>query len=322
MTDFGPEETRKRRPDASSFRARAVDLGFAAGWAAVKAVPEAVAASAFRTVGDLTARRGGPRVQQLRRNLRRVVGRGPSESELDELVYAAMRSYARYWLETFRLPKMDLRAVARRVEETAVGVEHIDAAMAAGKGLILALPHMGNWDVAGVWLIHHGVPFTTVAERLKPESLYDRFVAYREGLGMEVLPLTGGTGPVTEVLTRRLVAGHCLCLLADRDLSRSGVNVTFFGETARMPAGPAMLAAMTGAALCPVSLWYLPDGGWGQRIAPPIDLGTGRLRDRVQSATQALADEFAREIAQHPRDWHMLQRLWLNDLPERSMRRD
>jgi KDO2-lipid IV(A) lauroyltransferase len=303
-------------------RTRTVDLAFAAGWAVVKAVPEAVAARAFRAVGELTAQRDGPRVQQLRRNLRRVIGPGPSEFELNELVHAAMRSYARYWLETFRLPKMNLGAISRRIEATTEGMEYIDAAMAAGKGLVLALPHMGNWDVAGIWLIHHGVPFTTVVERLKPESLYARFVAYRERLGMEVLPLTGGTGPVTEVLTQRLLAGHCLCLLADRDLSRSGVTVSFFGETARMPAGPAMLAAMTGAALCPVGLWYVPDGGWGQRIKPPINIGTGRLRDRVQKGTQALADQFAVEIAQHPQDWHMLQRLWLNDIPEVAMRRD
>ena len=307
---------------SARLRQRAVDLGFAASWGLVKAVPEPVAAGAFRMAGDLAARRGGPGVRQLRKNLRRVVGPDRSNPELDELVRAGMRSYARYWLETFRLPKMDHAAVARRVEPNAFGTEHIDAAMAAGKGLILALPHMGNWDVAAVWLISHGVPFTTVVERLEPESLYNRFVAYRESLGMEVLPLTGGSAPVTDGLTDRLGVGGCLCLVADRDLSRSGVEVTFFGEPARMPPGPAMLAAMTGAALCPVSLWFSEDGAWGHRVAPPIDVGGGRLRDRVRTGTQALADWFAAEIAQRPQDWHMLQRLWLADLPRHSTRRD
>src|SRR5207244_10398543 len=122
--------------------------------------------------------------------------------------------------------------------------------------------HSGNWDVAAVWLIHHGIPFTTVAERLRPESLYRRFVAYRESLGMEVLPLTGGARPASEVLAERLRAGRMICLVGDRDLSGSGVRVDFFGEPATMPAGPALLAVTTGAALMPVGLRYEGDE-WG-----------------------------------------------------------
>ena len=181
-----------------------------------------------------------------------------------------MRSYARYWMETFRLPSMDLDDVAARART--VGWEHVQAGVQAGSGVILALPHSGNWEVAGIWLIKQGYPFTTVAERLKPESLFDQFVAYREGLGMRVLPLTGGERPPTAVLTERLRAGEVVCLLADRDLSRRGVDVDFFGERTRMPAGPALLAATTGAALLPVHCSFRPDG-WQQWVGAPIVAG-------------------------------------------------
>src|SRR5215470_6400788 len=245
----------------ADLQARAVDMGFAAGWGAVKALPSPFAGRAFRTVADLAASRNGKGTQQLRKNLRRVVPH-VTEAELDDLVGKALRSYARYWLETFRLPKMDRREVVARTDAHTTGAEHIHAAGRAGKGFILALPHMGNWDVAAIWLVAQGYPFTTVAERLKPESLFDRFVAYRESLGMEVLPLTGGAAPPAEALADRLRNGRPICLVADRDLSRNGVEVQFFGEATRMPGGPALLAATTGAALLPVSVWFTDDGGW------------------------------------------------------------
>ncbi|HSV67932.1 MAG TPA: phosphatidylinositol mannoside acyltransferase [Mycobacteriales bacterium] len=289
-------------------RDRLAGAAYAAGWRLVRALPEPVARRAFTAGADLAARRQGPGTRRLVANLRRVVGGEPSP----ELVRAALRSYGRYWLETFRLPVMDHPAVvaATRTE----GVDNLDKAYADGRGVIVALPHMGNWDVAAIWTIAHGMPFTTVAERLRPESLYRRFLAYRESLGVEVLPLTGGARPAVEVLAERLRAGRVICLVGDRDLTRSGVEVDLFGERARMPSGPALLAATTGAALLPVGLWFEGEG-WGQGIGPPVPVPEqGRLRDRVAAATQALADAFAVRIAAHPADWHMLQRLWLADL--------
>lgn len=299
-------------------RDRAIDLGYAAGWALLTTVPEPVSARGFRVGADAATVRNGGNVQQLRKNLRRVVGPAVSELRMDRLVGDAVRSYARYWLETFRLPKMDHDDILART--VAEGAEHLDEAIARGKGVVLALPHQGNWDVASLWLVAYGQRFTTVVERLKPESLFDRFVAYRESLGMEVLALTGGPRPPSEVLAERLRAGRVICLLADRDLSRSGVEVQFFGEAARLPGGPALLAATTGAALLPVSLWFTPHG-WGHRINAPIELPTGgRLRDRVLAGTQAMADVLAHDIAERPVDWHMLHRLWLADLPARPPR--
>jgi phosphatidylinositol dimannoside acyltransferase len=297
-------------------RGRAVDLGYAAGWSVLKAVPHRMSARAFRAAADAATVRNGGGTQQLRKNLRRVVGPDVSELRMDRLVGDALRSYARYWLETFRLPKMNHAEVVARTGEHTEGAEHIYAAKARGRGLIVALPHMGNWDVAALWLVAQGVPFMTVAERLQPESLFDRFVEYRESLGMTVVALTGGERPPADALAERLRAGGAVCLVADRDLSNNGIDVEFFGEPTRMPAGPSLLAAMTGATLLPVSLWFTEDA-WGQRINAPIELPQGRLRNQVTAGTQAIADVFAHDIAEHPADWHMMQRLWLADLPSR-----
>jgi KDO2-lipid IV(A) lauroyltransferase len=295
-------------------RDRVTDLGYAAGWGAVKAVPHGLAERGFRAAADAATVRNGNATRQLRKNLRRVVGPAVSELRMDALVGDALRSYSRYWLETFRLPRMDLREVAERAGAQTDGAHHIDAALEAGRGAVLALPHQGNWDAAGIWLVAHSGPFVTVAERLKPDSLFDRFVAYRESLGFEVLPLSRHDPSPTGVLAQRLKENRVACLLADRDLSRSGVEVEFFGEAAKLPGGPALLAATTGAALLPVSLWFTPDGGWGQRINPPLTLPGERLREQVARGTQLVADAFMKDIAEHPVDWHMLQRLWLADL--------
>jgi lauroyl/myristoyl acyltransferase len=159
------------------------------------------------------------------------------------------------------------------------------------------------------------VPFTTVAERLEPESLFERFVAFRESLGMEVLPLTGGERPPYDLLADRLRGGGVLCLLADRDLTATGVDVDFFGSVARMPAGPAALAHDTGAALLPVTLWYPDRSRWHGRIHPQVRVPADGDRDaKVRVMTQQTADSFAEAIAAHPADWHMLQKVWVDDL--------
>ncbi len=290
-------------------------LGYSAGWKLVRVLPEQWVRRAFDFAADRAARRGGPSTRQLRANLSRVVPQA-GEKELDELVRQSLRSYARYWREAFRLPSMDLKAVYATCDSLVSGQENLDAALAQGTGAVVALPHSGNWDMAGVWLVGHSGTFATVAERLKPESLYRRFIDFRETLGFEVLPLTGGDRAPVKVLSERLRENKVVCLLADRDLTATGVPVTFFGEQTMMPAGPAHLAATTGAALLPVGLWFTEDG-WAFRIHPPIRVsGTAQ----VPVATQALADIFAADIAAHPADWHMMQKLWLADLPESRQR--
>ncbi|MEQ4196299.1 phosphatidylinositol mannoside acyltransferase [Streptomyces sp. YIM 103828] len=294
---------------------RLSDALYGLGWSTVKKLPEPVAVRLGQTLADTVWKRRGKGVLRLEANLARVVpDAGPER--LAELSRAGMRSYLRYWMESFRLPAWSETRIKEGFEPE--GLHHLTDGLAAGKGVILALPHLGNWDLAGAWVTRNlGVPFTTVAERLKPETLYDRFVAYREGLGMEVLPHTGGSAFGT--LARRLRAGGLVCLVADRDLSASGVEVKFFGDTARMPAGPAILAQQTGALLLPVTLWFDATPVMKGRVHPPVEVPeTGTRAGKTSLMTQALADAFAEGIADHPEDWHMLQRLWLADLEPRE----
>jgi phosphatidylinositol dimannoside acyltransferase len=300
----------------TGLREQLASAGYAAGWRMVSSIPAPIANLGFRAAADAGTARAGPAVRQLRRNLRRVTGQAATETDLDDLVRAAMRSYARYWLETFRLPAMDREAVAATAGRHTTGTEHLDAAVQSGRGYILALPHMGNYDVAALWLIdRYHRPFTTVAERLSPTALFDRFTDYRRGIGMEVVPLTGGPQPPATILANRLKAGRGVCLVADRDLSHHGIDVDFFGEPARMPGGPTLLAATTGAALLPAGLWFTDGGGWGQQIMPPVQPAGPRLSDQVRSGTQQLADAFTQMIRGHPADWHMTQALWQADQP-------
>ncbi|WP_448613045.1 phosphatidylinositol mannoside acyltransferase [Modestobacter sp. URMC 112] len=300
---------------SGDLRERLADAGYAAGWRAVRLLPEPVARAAFAAGGELAARRAGRAVRQLRANLRVATGGRLDDAALDALTRRAMRSYARYWREAFRLPAMDTARVVAASEM--VGREHLEAARAAGRGVVIALPHSGNWDVAGVWLVDWlGGPFLTVAERLRPESLYRRFVAYREGLGMRVVPLTGGERPSSAVLAEWLADGGTTCLLVDRDLTGGGVPVTFFGLPSTMPGGPALLAARTGAALLPAVCQFDGDG-WRFVVHPPVDVGgPGRLRDRVTAGMQQVADAFAGTLAQRPEDWHVLGRVWAEVGPD------
>jgi len=291
------------------------DWGYASGWLVVRAMPEILARNAFDAGARYAARGGGP--EQLRKNLARVIGTTPAEVP-DSLIRASVASYARYWREAFRLPTMNQAELAKRLDRVFIGAEKFAAAQQAGRGAVMALPHSGNWDMAGVWLAQNYGTFTTVAERLKPESLYDRFIAYRESLGFEVLPLTGGARPPMEVLAERLRNNRFVCLMADRDLTRSGVQVDFFGEPTRLPAGPAKLAIETGAPLHPAHVYYDGDDCVVQ-IDDALDTSSGD----VGVITQALADRFAVNIAAHPQDWHMLQPQWVADLSaERRARLD
>jgi KDO2-lipid IV(A) lauroyltransferase len=292
-------------------REQVADALYGLGWSTVKRLPEPVAARLGRTIADLAWKQRGKGVLRLESNYARVVP-DASPERLAELSRAGMRSYLRYWMESFRLPAWSPERVRSGFE--VMDLHHLTDGLAAGRGVVLALPHLANWDLAGAWVTTKlRLPFTTVAERLKPESLYDRFVAYREGLGMEVLPHSGGSTFGT--LARRLRDGGLVCLVADRDLSASGVEVEFFGDTARMPAGPALLAQQTGALLLPATLWYDDSPVMKGRVHPPIEVpGSGTRAEKTSVMTQALAHAFASGIAEHPEDWHMLQRLWLADL--------
>ncbi|WP_283132993.1 phosphatidylinositol mannoside acyltransferase [Rhizohabitans arisaemae] len=298
--------------DKPPLKERLVAAAFAAGWAVVPRVPERLASAAFDWVADEAWRRRGPSVRRLESNLAQVRGSHPGDPAVRILARRGMRSYLRYFHEVFRLPALSGAEVVARMRVT--GEERIHEAVAAGRGLVLALPHMGNWDHAGAWLVQRGHRFTTVAERLRPEALYHRYKEFRETLGMEVLPLTGGQGNTFGTLAQRLRAGGVVCLPADRDLTESGVEVDFFGERTRMAAGPALLSIHTGATLLPATMWY--EGPYTgltihDEIVRPED---GTRAERAAAMTQALAGVFEKAVAEHPQDWHMMQRLWLRDL--------
>ena len=293
---------------------RLTDAGYGLGWSVVCRLPESWARSAFRFFADLAWRRQGPGVRVLEGNLRRVIGSEAPGGQLRALSKEAMRSYARYWLEAFRLPVMPADRLVGGMRDTGL-IQTAFEYLAAGRGVVFALPHMGNYDLAAAWIIAQGAgSITTVAERLKPESVYDRFVAFREGLGVEVLPAGGGTSSSFAVLVQRLRAGKLVALVCDRDVTGSGIEVEFFGEKARMMGGAAALAVQTGAALMPVILWFDGDH-WGVHVHEEIPVpAEGDSKQKTAAMTQEVARLFEAGIRAHPQDWHMLQRVFAADL--------
>jgi KDO2-lipid IV(A) lauroyltransferase len=197
------------------------------------------------------------------------------------------------------------------------GEQALFANLKAGRGVVIALPHMGNFEQAGAWVVARGAgSFTTVAERLRPESVYEAFVRFRESLGMEVLPLTGGRSPFG-TLAQRLRAGGLVCLVSDRDLKDTGIEVEMFGEKARI-ASTAALAVHTGAALMPVATWFEGED-WGAHIYEEIPVPeSGTRAEKIAAMSQDLARFFEASIAEHPADWHMLQRVFTADLSPRG----
>jgi len=279
-------------------------------------MPERLAYACFDRVADVAHRRGGKGVQRMRSNYARVRPElGPGA--LDRLVRDGMRSYFRYWCESFRLPDLSEDDLVERVRT--VGDAAVRDTLAAGRPAVMFLGHLGNWDLGGAWSTTKLAPVTTVAERLKPEQLFDEFLAFREALGMHILPLTGG-GDVFRELTTALREGAFVALLADRDLTRGGVEVDLCGHRARFAVGPAVLAITTGAALHPMSLYYeRPASGpayrqvlvFHDRVPVPA---TGTTREKVQVMTQACADALAPTIRGRTQDWHMMQRVFVADL--------
>jgi phosphatidylinositol dimannoside acyltransferase len=292
---------------------RAAAAVYGLGWRLVCRLPESWAAGLFEFFADVAWRRQGPKVRNLETNLVRVLGDDVDGKYLRWVSRESMRSYARYWLEVFRLPVMPMERILEGMH-TEGPFDTAFATLAAGRGVVFALPHMGNWDQAGAWIVNQsGHTVTTVAERLKPESVYEKFLAFREGLGMEVLPASGGARPFG-VLAQRLRAGGVVVLVADRDMGGSGQEVEFFGETAKMMAGSAALAVQTGAALMPVVLWFT-ETGWGVRIGDEIPIpDEGSRKERIAAMMQQVARFFEDGIKEHPADWHMLQPVFLADL--------
>jgi KDO2-lipid IV(A) lauroyltransferase len=246
---------------------------------------------------------------QVARNLDRVYGGALTGAERDRAVAATFDSYSRYFYEMFRLPSETPEWVQAHFR--GVGDEHLADAARAGRGAVLALPHLGNWDFAGAWLAGQGYRVTVVAEIVEPRKLFDWFVATRAALGMRVIPLSQSAG--AEVLTA-LRGNEMVCLLCDRDLTGDGTEVDFFGERTTLPGGPALLAMRAGAPLIPVGCYFRSGGRGEARIGPPLETArTGRIHDDVQRVTQALACRFEQLIRDAPDQWHLMQPNWPSD---------
>jgi len=283
-----------------------------AGWRIVRWLPENTAYKLAYRVSDFLVKRNGKSVQRLRSNLARTQP-GMTTLNLDLLVIEAMRSYMRYWCDTFRLPDW---SDERIIQTVTVTNEHLlTDAIAAKTGVIVAVPHAGNWDHAGAYFCAKGIRLVTVAERLKPEKLFLKFLAYRQAMGMEVLPLDGR---VLNTLQDRLNEGALVALVSDRDLSRSGIEIEFFGGKARMPAGPALLALRTKAPLITAFVSYT-DNGVHIEFRNVVLPSGGDESSKVKEIVQMTAQYFQDGISKNPHDWHMLQRIWVDgDFKERT----
>ena len=275
------------------------------GWGLVRRLPEQSAINVFNWLGLRMFKRNGKSVQRLRSNLSRV---SPTQSteQLEALTKKAVLSYLRYWRETFRSPDWSKERTLSTV--TVTNESLLLDPIKAGQAVVVALPHAGNWDHAGSYFCLKGARLVTVAEVLKPRALFEKFLEYRQAIGMEVLPLDNKAFPE---LLERARAGKLIALVADRDLSRSGIDVSFFGGIARMPAGPALVALRTQSPLVTAFVSYTPTGIHVQLDSIAIPAG-GDEESQVKDTVQKCADNFAAGITRSPQDWHMMQRIWVD----------
>ena len=279
--------------------------GYFAAWRILRWLPENFVYARANAVADYLVKRNGKSVARLRSNLARTQP-NITALDLDLLVYSGMRSALRYWCDTFRFPDWSRERILGTVTFNDESI--LMDAVAAGNGAIVTLPHCGNYDHAAAYFCARGAKIVTVAEHLKPEKLFKKFMQYRSDFGMESLPLDGRVIPT---LMQRIRTGCVIALAADRDLSKSGIDVNFFGGPARMPAGPALLAIRTGAPLISAYVSYTTTGIHIDftRMQIPTE---GTETQRVAALVQKSADLFAEGIAKYPQDWHMMQRIWID----------
>jgi lauroyl/myristoyl acyltransferase len=283
-------------------------LGYRTASAVARLLPGAAIGPASRLAGRVAVKLMPDRARMVARHQRRARP-DLTEAETRSAVDAAFSSYVHYWLESFRLPGTDVETLSAGI--TLEGLEYVDEGLAAGKGVILALPHLGGWEWAGFWLTAvHGAKVSVVVEQVQPPELAAWFSDLRERFGMEIIPLDKSAG------TRCMAAladNHVLCLLSDRDISGGGIAVDFLGERTTIPGGPATIAIRSGAPLVPAAVYF--DGQTHHGVAhPPIDTTRkGKLRDDAARVSQVLADELAALIRAEPEQWHLLQPNWPSD---------
>jgi lauroyl/myristoyl acyltransferase len=276
-------------------------------WKFIGILPEKIAYALASFVADFVFKKNSKGVKRLRSNYKRVKPE-ISDVELNHLTKLGMRSYLRYWFDTFRLNKWSKNRI---IETTYVIRENLlRDPIALKKGCIVALPHAGNWDHAAAYFCSTGITLTAVVEKLKPEAIFKKFLDYRSSIGIEPISHKEKTIPI---LLERLRSGKLVALVADRDMSRSGVEVDFLGGVAKMPSGPAILAIESGAPLLTAYIRYLDKGieiTFDETIKLPV---SGTKEEQIKIVTQSIANNFAKRIKDSPVDWHMLQRIWIDE---------
>jgi KDO2-lipid IV(A) lauroyltransferase len=276
-------------------------------WKLIAVLPEKSAYKLADYVSDRIYKKNGKGIKRLRGNYGRVMPEYSSQ-KLEELTKLGMRSYLRYWFDTFRLSKWSKNRI---ISTTQVIRENLlRDPIQSKQGCIVALPHAGNWDHAAAYFCSTGITLTAVVEKLKPEAIFKKFLAYRESIGIEAISHKEKTIPI---LTERLQAGKLIALVADRDMSRNGIEVNFFGKTSKMPSGPAILAIKTGAPLITAYVRYTSGGIeiiFDETLKPT---NSGSEEEQIKIITQSMADNFAKRIKENPVDWHMLQRIWVDE---------
>ena len=276
-------------------------------WKLIAVLPEKSAYKLADYVSDRIYKKNGKGIKRLRGNYGRVMPEYSSQ-KLEELTKLGMRSYLRYWFDTFRLSKWSKNRI---ISTTQVIRENLlRDPIQSKQGCIVALPHAGNWDHAAAYFCSTGITLTAVVEKLKPEAIFKKFLAYRQSIGIEAISHKEKTIPI---LTERLQAGKLIALVADRDMSRNGIEVNFFGKTSKMPSGPAILAIKTGAPLITAYVRYTPGGIeiiFDETLKPT---NSGSEEEQIKIITQSMADNFAKRIKENPVDWHMLQRIWIDE---------
>ncbi len=276
-----------------------------------RTLPRVGADSLSDNLSKLAVRGSAERRMLVERNLRRVLGPDLPADELDRLVLASFQAYGRYWVDSFRLPGMSVPEIDWGIDYE--GYEHIARARARGFGPLIVLPHLGGWEWAGFWITRvERIPLTAVVEPVEPPALFDFFADFRRTLGMHVVPLGPEAG--TAVL-RAIKERHVICLLSDRDIEGNGVEVEFFGEVTKLPAGPATLALRTGAPIIPMATYFKPEGGIWCTVRPPlpVERRAKRLREDVVRITQSIAHALEDLIRVAPEQWHIQQPNWPSD---------
>ena len=305
------QTTVSRRPPGESRLIQGVYYAYVLFSAVARAIPERLAYGIAHVLGGLAARRSKKK-EIVARNLSRLMDMPADSPAVQRMVVAVFRSYARYWLETFRLVREGREFFLERFHGQ--GEENIDAALARGKGAIVVVGHLGNWDAAGAWVGARGNSLVTVAEVLKPRRMFDFFVEHRARLGMTIYPAEPG---VTDKLVASVEAGAVVAILGDRDLKGTGPAVTFCGEETTFPAGAASIAFRTGVPLMVAGVYgiELPGGkrGWMADISEPLELPAERGEDGIRELTQRVADRLEALIKARPEEWHVLQPFWRSD---------